>query len=123
MEVVVPPPGKMPHGLARCQLMYTVHTLEYLIYICFRCEVKLQLMIMFVTAKNEARRKFVKRNEANFCFRFASKRKIRSETKRKQAKKLVLDFRLNKRKQSETDYVSLHFALKRKNFLSETGAP
>jgi hypothetical protein len=84
---------------------------------------KASVMIMFVTAKNEARRKFVKRNEANFFFRFASKRKIRSETKRKQAKKLVLDFRLNKRKQSETDHVSLRFASKRKNFLSETGAP
>jgi hypothetical protein len=74
-------------------------------------------------AKNEAERKFVKRNEAKYFFLFASKRKIRSETKRKQAKKLLLDFRLSKRKQSETDPVSLRFALKRKKFLSETGAP
>jgi hypothetical protein len=49
---------------------------------------------MFVKAKNEAKRKFVKQNEAK-------------NLKRKEAKKLVLDFRLNKRKQSETDPVSL----------------
>jgi hypothetical protein len=84
---------------------------------------KASVMIMFVTAKNEAKRKFVMRNEAKICFLFASKRKIRSEKKRKQAKKLVLDFRLNKRKQSETDPVSLRFASKRKKILSETGAP
>jgi hypothetical protein len=79
-----------------------------------------------VTAKNEAKRTFVKRNEAKkmfISFRFEAKRKIRSETKRKQAKKLVLYFRLSKRKQSETDPVSLCFASKRKKFLSETGAP
>jgi hypothetical protein len=43
--------------------------------------------------------------------------------KRKQAKKLVLYFRLSKRKQSETDPVSHRFASKRKKNLSETGAP
>jgi hypothetical protein len=74
-------------------------------------------------AKNEAKRKVVRRNEAKFFFLFASKRKIRSETKRKQAKKMVLYFRLSKRKQSETDPVSLRFASKRKKILSETGAP
>jgi hypothetical protein len=65
-------------------------------------------------AKNEAKRKFVKRNEAKFLFLLASKRKIRCETKRKQVKKLVLYFHLSKRKQSETDPVSLRFASKRK---------
>jgi hypothetical protein len=79
-----------------------------------------------VTAKTEAKRKFAKRNEAKklcFSFRFEAKRNIRSETKRKQAKKVVLNFRLSKRKQSETVPVSLRFASKRKKILSETGAP
>jgi hypothetical protein len=68
-------------------------------------------------------KKICKAKRSEIFFLFASKRKIRSETKRKQAKKLVLDFRLSKRKQSETDPVSLRFASKRKKFLSETGAP
>jgi hypothetical protein len=84
---------------------------------------KASVMIMFVTAKNEAKRKFVKRNKAKICFLSLSKRKIRRENKRKQAKKLFLGFRLNKRKQSETDPVALRFASKRKKILSETGAP
>jgi hypothetical protein len=75
-----------------------------------------------VTAKNEAKKiGKAKRNEIFFLF--ASKRKVRSETKRKQAKKLGFHFRLSKRKQSETDPVSLRFASKRKIFLSKTGAP
>jgi hypothetical protein len=72
--------------------------------------------VRFVTVKNKAKRKFVKRKKAKIFFLFASKRKIRSETKRKEAKKMVLDFRLSKRKQSETGPVSLRFALKRKVF-------
>jgi hypothetical protein len=48
---------------------------------------------------------------------------LESETKRNEAKKLVLCFRLSMRKQSETDPVSLNFASKRKNILCETGAP
>jgi hypothetical protein len=84
-------------------------------------------LVMFVTARNKVKRKFLKQNKVNFFFfRFKAKnlkRKIRSKTKQKQAKKLVLDFRLSKQKQSETNPVSLRFASKRKNFLSETGAP
>jgi hypothetical protein len=80
-------------------------------------------MIMFVTAKNKVKRKICKAKRSKIFVFFVSKRKIRSETKRKQAKKLVLDFRLSKRKQSETEPISLRFASKRKKILSETGAP
>jgi hypothetical protein len=49
---------------------------------------------------------------------------LRSEKfERNKAKKLGFYFRLSKRKQSETDPVSLRFASKRKQILSETGAP
>jgi hypothetical protein len=73
--------------------------------------------------KFEAKKTFGKRNEAKNLFRFEAKRKIRSETKRKQAKKLIVGFRLSMRKRCETDPVSFRFALKRKKILSETGAP
>jgi hypothetical protein len=73
-------------------------------------EVREKALVMFVKARNKAKRKFVNANEAIF---FASKRKIQSETKRKQTKKFVLDFRLSKRKQSETDPVSLRFGVTR----------
>jgi hypothetical protein len=66
---------------------------------------------MFVTAKNKVKRTFVEQIEAKYFFLFASKQKIQSEMKRKQAKKLVLDFRLSKQKQ------------KRKIFFCETGPP
>jgi hypothetical protein len=71
----------------------------------------------------QSEKKFFFSLRSAFFFLFASKRKIRSETKRKQAKKLCFYFRLSKRKQSETDPVSLRFASKRKKILSETGAP
>jgi hypothetical protein len=58
-----------------------------------------------------------------YCWGSETKRKNWSETKRNEAKKLVLCFRLSMRKQSETDPVSLNFALKQKHILCETGAP
>jgi hypothetical protein len=67
--------------------------------------------------ENEVKRHI---GEAKRSEKFEAKR---SEKKRKEAKKLVLCFRLSMRKQSETDPVSLHFASKRKKILSETGAP
>jgi hypothetical protein len=73
--------------------------------------------------KFEAKTTLGKRNEAKNLFRFEAKRKIGSETKRKQAKNLIAGFRLSMRKQCETDPVSLRFASKRKKILSETGAP
>jgi hypothetical protein len=65
---------------------------------------------MFVTAKNKVKKTFVEQNQAKFFSSFHFKAK---NSKRKQAKKLVLDFRLSKRKQSETDPVSL---ISEKNF-------
>jgi hypothetical protein len=58
-------------------------------------------------------------------FLFALKRNEKFEAKRSEhkRKKLFLYFRLKKRKQSETDPVSLRFASKRNKFLSETSAP
>jgi hypothetical protein len=69
------------------------------------------------------KQKKVGKAKRKIYFLFSSKRKIRSETKRKKVKKLGYYFRLSKKKQSETDLVSLRFASKRKNFFSETAAP
>jgi hypothetical protein len=57
--------------------------------------------------KFEVKTTLGKRNEAKNLFRFKAKRKIGSETKQKQAKKLIVGFRLSMRKQCETDPVSL----------------
>jgi hypothetical protein len=76
---------------------------------------------MFVAAKNDAERKFVKQNEAKklfFCF--ASKQNEKFEAKT--SKKLYLNFCFSMRKQSETDTVLLRFSSKRKNFSSKTSA-
>jgi hypothetical protein len=86
----------------------------------WRGQIKKSLIIhMFVTAKNKPRKKKLQSETKRKFFFFS----LWSETKRKQAKKLGLYFRLSKRKQSETDPVSLRFASKRKKILSETGAP
>jgi hypothetical protein len=58
-----------------------------------------QNFFLFANCQRETKR-------LKFFFLFASKRKIRSETKQKQAKKL------RKQNQDETDHVSLRFALK-----------
>jgi hypothetical protein len=57
-----------------------------------------------------------------YLFRFGWKRKIRSEKKRNEAKKKKI-FHVSVRNACETDLVSLRFALKRKYFFGETGAP
>jgi hypothetical protein len=49
--------------------------------------------------------------------------KFEAKRSEKEVKKSACCFRLNMRKQSETDPVSLRFASKRKKFLSETGGP
>jgi hypothetical protein len=118
MEVVVPPPEKMPYDLARCQLMYNVHTVQYLIYMLSMSKgARESLSYDYVCdSKKWSEKQICKAKRSEIFFLFASKRKIRSETMRKQSKKLVLDFRLSKRKQSDTDLVSLRFASKRKNF-------
>jgi hypothetical protein len=73
--------------------------------------------------KFEAKTTYGKRSEAKNLFRFKAKRKIRSETKQKHEKKLIVGFCLSMRKRCETDPVSLRFTSKRKKILSETGAP
>jgi hypothetical protein len=55
-------------------------------------------MIMFVTEKKGSENQICKAKRSEIFFLFDLKRKIRSEMKQKQAKKLVLDFRLSKQK-------------------------
>jgi hypothetical protein len=64
-------------------------------------------------SRREVEYKLVKRNEA----------KNLKQNEAKRSEKLVFRFRLSMQKLSETDPISLLFALKRKKYLSETGAP
>ncbi len=89
-------------------------------FISFRLEAKQK-----IRSKTKRNEKFLEAKQSEntvYLFRFGWKRKIWSEKKRNEAKKIFF-FRVSVRNACETDLVSLCFALKRKNFWSETGAP
>ncbi len=95
-------------------------------FISFLFEAK-QSEKTFISFCLEAKRKnrkrnenFLKRNKAKiWCNDFALVRSEKLEAKRSEMKRKKFFFRLSVRNACETD----HFALKRKNFWSETGAP
>jgi hypothetical protein len=72
--------------------------------------------------QNEAKRKIFGSETKRKYGVFISLWLEAKNSKRNEAQKKIF-FHVNVRNACETDLVSLRFALKRKNFLSETGAP